>query len=73
MLMLLLLAQAAAVDVRSSWRDGMAEVAQQWKRRQGESVNKVLAVRASVGFDKGLSVGELDDEVLTMGEMVGFN
>jgi hypothetical protein len=51
----------------------MAEVAQQWKRRLGESVNKVLAVRESVGFNEGLSVGESDDEVLAVGELVGFN
>jgi hypothetical protein len=33
---------------------------QQWKRRLGESVNKVLAVRESVGFNEGLSMVELD-------------
>jgi hypothetical protein len=27
----------------------------------------------SVGFDKGLSMGELDDKVLAMGELVGNN
>ena len=31
------------------------------------------AVGELVGFDKGLSVGELDDEVLAMGESVGNN
>ncbi len=36
-------------------------------------VNKVLAVRESVGFNKGLSMGESDDEVLAVGEWVGFN
>ncbi len=29
------------------------------------------AVGELVGFDKGLSVGELDDEVLAMGKLVG--
>jgi hypothetical protein len=51
----------------------MSEVAQRWKWRLGESVNKVLAVRELVGFNKGLPVGESDDEVLPVGEMVGFN
>jgi hypothetical protein len=31
------------------------------------------AVGELVGFDKGLSVGELDDEVLVMGELVDNN
>jgi hypothetical protein len=30
-------------------------------------------VGESVGFDKGVSVGELDDEVLAVGELVGNN
>jgi hypothetical protein len=29
------------------------------------------AVGELVGFDEGLSVGELDDQVLAMGELVG--
>jgi hypothetical protein len=45
----------------------MAEVAQRWKRRLGELVNKVLAVRELVGFNEGLSMGELDDKVLAVG------
>ncbi len=31
------------------------------------------AVGELVGFDKGLSVGELDDKVLAIGESVGNN
>ena len=31
------------------------------------------AMGESVGFNKGLSVGELDDKVLAVGELVGNN
>ncbi len=58
--MLLLFAQVVAVDVPL----GAMAWLQQWIRRLGELVDKVLAVRELVGFDKGLSVEESNEEVL---------
>jgi hypothetical protein len=58
--MLLLFAQASDVDVPL----GAMAWLQRWIRRLGESVDKVLAVRESVGFNKGLSVDESNEEVL---------
>jgi hypothetical protein len=58
--MLLLLAQAAAVDVPL----GVMAWLQRWIRELRELVDKVLAVRESVDFNKRLSVEESDEEVL---------